>query len=929
MAFVDNRLTLFAVISSIEQDLRSVIIEQLWPQIQTIALLLGEELYERCARRFVDEHSSDPAEDAAGELLAFSDLGDLCGIANSHRSLLPQHIGKHIRSSTKDFDLLVPVRNRVMHNRPLRFEDLPETLLLANRLVNTDVLLWSKTRTTLERLQCEPHFVLGLTMPAEHNGPAGHNLPSPDFDETGFLGRTEEIARLTALIRGPYPVITIVGVGGVGKTALAVKVAYDLLDSDPDLFDAVVWSSSKTAQLTTAEVIKVRDGITDSLGLMKAVASELAGDISVEPIPEILEYLKEFRVLVILDNLETVLDERVRGFLGQLPAGSKVLITSRVGVGAFEHPVNLAPLKQDEALQLLRALAKARDVTSLVKTTNKQLEIYCSRLKHNPGFIKWFVSSVQTGLRPEEALGNPDTFLDFCMSNVYRYLSEPAKHVLDCMMTVPNKQGQAELSFLADFEPLKIQQALQELVSANMILMVSVPQDGSYYSQYRLDSLTQTYLNKHHPVASDAFQRVLGKKRQLVSLTEAAHAKKGDPFSPYMIATRSRSDFVVAKYLQDALQHIKRNEWVKADEHIEHARSLSPDYFEVHRVEAWKFYQQKNMPAARTSYEAAIELNPASVPLRLWYGGFLLQIDETAEAYEQLSNGLRLDGSSMPIQIELARVSLYLRRFDEATPLLERCVEAADGLVSERQRRKAWDLLFQVHRRKADLAILNQAYYDALCSCREFRKAYETCPRGLIDQRMKEQVDVMLQLGRTGGRFLTDAALKKEVDDFVEWCESEACRPIDEQCAIEPDVHGVVKEIHRKHAYGFILLDDGRSVFFHRSYLSEEAYWGTLCEGAEVECTVTRSEKGLEGKNIRNVATFDSSPHYGVVKRKQETFGFIQTDSGSELFFHKGGMLSNSEWAAVTEGTRVEFVMGENEKGPIADRVCRAQDRAR
>ena len=109
-----------------------------------------------------------------------------------------------------------------MYKRPLRFEDLSETLLLANRLVDTYVLLWSKTKTTLERLQYEPHFVLGLTMPAENSGPVGHNLPSPDFDETGFLGRTDEISRLTSLIRGPYPVITIVGVGGVGKTALAV-----------------------------------------------------------------------------------------------------------------------------------------------------------------------------------------------------------------------------------------------------------------------------------------------------------------------------------------------------------------------------------------------------------------------------------------------------------------------------------------------------------------------------------------------------------------------------------------------------------------------------------------------------------------------------------------------------------------------------------
>ena len=928
MAFVDNRLTLFAIISAIEQDLRSVIIEQLWPQIPTSTRLLGEELHEKYARRFVDEHSSEPAEDAASELIVFSDLGDLCGIMNSHRSLLPDHIGKHIRSSTKDLDLLVPVRNRVMHTRPLCFEDLPETLLLANRLVEANVLPWSKTKNTLERLQREPHFVLGLTMPAEDTGPAGHNLPSPDFDETGFLGRSDEIDRLISLIRGPYPVISIIGMGGVGKTALAVKVAYDLIDADPDRFDAVVWSSSKTAQLTTAEVIKVRDGITDSLGLMKSVASELVGDIVVDPISETLEYLKEFRVLVILDNLETVLDERIRGFLGQLPTGSKVLITSRIGVGAYDHPLKLGPLQTKEALQLLRALTKARDVTPLVKMNNKRLEGYCSRLENNPGFIKWFVSCVQTGIRPEDALANPDTFLDFCLSNVYRYLSDPATHVLNCMIAVPGNQNQAELSFLTEFEPLQIQQTLQELVSTNMIVMTSVPQDGSYRSQYRIDDLPRKYLNKHHPVTNDTFQRVLGLKRQLISLKEAADAKKGDPFSAYTIATRSRSDLVVAKYLQDAMQCIKRKQWVEANEHIQKARHLSPDYFEVHRVEAWKFSQEQNRPAARTSYEAAIELNPESAPLRLWYGGFLLRIDETPEAYEQLSIGFRLDSRSIPIRIELARVALYLQQFDEAAPLLEECLTAPHDLIAERQLRKAWDLLFQVHRRKAELAVQGQDNYDALCSCRSFRKAYETCPRGLIDQRMKKQVDVLRQTGEVLGRFLTDAALKEEVADLVEWCESEAYRPVDVQCAIESEAHGVVREIHRPQAYGFIVLDNGRSVFFHRSYLSEERYWGALREGTEVQCAVMQNEKGLEGRNVRVLAAHDSSVQYGTVKRRKETFGFIQADSGSELFFHKGGMLSNGEWAAVTEGSRVEFVMGENDKGPTADRVRLVQHRA-
>lgn len=43
---------------------------------------------------------------------------------------------------------------------------------------------------------------------------------------------------------GGFPVISIVGEGGVGKSALALKVAYELIDKDSP-FDAVVGSHRK------------------------------------------------------------------------------------------------------------------------------------------------------------------------------------------------------------------------------------------------------------------------------------------------------------------------------------------------------------------------------------------------------------------------------------------------------------------------------------------------------------------------------------------------------------------------------------------------------------------------------------------------------------------------------------------------------------
>ena len=153
-------------------------------------------------------------------------------------------------------------------------------------------------------------------------------------------GREEQLRRLRVLCQGPYPVITIVGEGGIGKTALALRIAYEMLDQSPQQFDAVVWTTAKTTMLTTKQIVEIEGAISDSLGMLRVASTALTGPTAAEdPIEELLNYLATFRIFLVLDNLETVLDERLRSFLARLPQGSKVLITSRVGVGAYEHPL--------------------------------------------------------------------------------------------------------------------------------------------------------------------------------------------------------------------------------------------------------------------------------------------------------------------------------------------------------------------------------------------------------------------------------------------------------------------------------------------------------------------------------------------------------------------------------------------------------------
>src|SRR6266545_4187641 len=88
-----------------------------------------------------------------------------------------------------------------------------------------------------------------------------HNLPPRDYER--FVGRQKELADVHRLLQ-PYPksrayVVTIDGIGGIGKSSLALEIAWDFIDryadlSDYDRFEAIIWVSAKRTHLTASGI---------------------------------------------------------------------------------------------------------------------------------------------------------------------------------------------------------------------------------------------------------------------------------------------------------------------------------------------------------------------------------------------------------------------------------------------------------------------------------------------------------------------------------------------------------------------------------------------------------------------------------------------------------------------------------------------------
>ncbi len=743
MSYSATRLTLYALTSGMESDLRYIVRAGLRDQI-ALEELLGKGLLETATNRLQKtEGRNGDGNYTLENLLYYVDFGDLYQIINRFSNYYPQELSSAFSSYTPKFEVVVQVRNRIAHSRPLQVNDFPFVLDFANSLAQDFPQQFVELGQTLRRIEDDPSFVLGLRIPPfEADKTHFHNLPSPEFDETGYIGRVDVTNQVVRLCLGPYPVITIVGEGGLGKTSLALKVAYDILDLPNRPFDAVVWTSAKTRQITARHIVEIDNAIHDSLGMIRSISQELSGQDKSEPTAEVLSYLGNFKILLILDNLETVIDERIRHFLEDLPPGSKILITSRIGLGAFEFPVRLQPLENQEAVQLLRVLARVRGVSELVKYNDRKLGVYCGKMQNNPGFIKWFVSAVQAGQRPEDILDKPDNFLEFCMSNVYHYLSGNSRLVLKSMQAVPGRHSQAELAFLtAELSATDLQKSLQELLTTNMVHMTSVAQGSSFETKYDMSELTRTYMENRHPLTVEEFRGLTTRKRQLVSAGELILAERRDnPFSFYSIKRRSNSDLIVAKYLLDVLKLAKDERLEEADRQVEEARRLAPEYFEVHRVEAFVRVSQGNYEAARSAYEAAIELEPESAPLHFWYAGFLLRyLDDVEGALVELRKAETIDPRAYQIKLELARVLLYLKKFSEAKDAIDHLLIRSG--IDHWTLIKLYDLNLQFYQRHAEHCLTQHNEAAAIENLEKLKETYLNYPDDIRDTEMLKKLD--------------------------------------------------------------------------------------------------------------------------------------------------------------------------------------------
>jgi len=147
------------------------------------------------------------------------------------------------------------------------------------------------------------------------------NLPP---QPTPFIGREEELALIATHLHNPAcRLVTVIGPGGIGKTRLALEAAAGLRPDFPDgvYFVALAALSSGSLLVST---------------IADALAFPLYG--GADPEAQLLSFLHERRMLLVLDNFEHLLEgTRLLAQILDYAPGVKLLVTSRERLNLLEE----------------------------------------------------------------------------------------------------------------------------------------------------------------------------------------------------------------------------------------------------------------------------------------------------------------------------------------------------------------------------------------------------------------------------------------------------------------------------------------------------------------------------------------------------------------------------------------------------------------
>ena len=371
--------------------------------------------------------------------------------------------------------------------------------------------------------------------PVHENAVVPRQLPASVAD---FTGREEKIAEIRELVLGSgadpeqpgtdsyaVRIVEISGKGGVGKSALAIRVARELLDDFPDgqLYGEFRYPGDDRTGKPLERFLR-------ALGVSGWAIPDDVG----EQAKLYRSMLADKRVLVVLDDVTS--EEEVRSLLPGSPTCA-VIATSRIRMSGLPgiRQVDIDALDTDHSMELLAKIVGRRRVLAerdaAVKLVNfcgglpLALRIAGARLAAKP---HWRIAGLVRRLADETSRLDEFNYrgfeLRFTIGLSYEDLCDRAKRLfrLFALVRAPDFPAWTAAALL-DIDLFDADEVLESLIDARLLDIVEYPDQQV---RYRFHNLIRVYALERLMATESRAERDAALARLLggwLALAEQAH----------------------------------------------------------------------------------------------------------------------------------------------------------------------------------------------------------------------------------------------------------------------------------------------------------------------------------------------------------------------------------------------------------------------
>lgn len=300
-------------------------------------------------------------------------------------------------------------------------------------------------------------------------------------------------------------IIAIDGLGGLGKTAMAVEIGRRCLQEG--LFQRILGESAKQERLVGEKIEKQGSATLSFDRLLDAIARQMGRwDIPTmkpEEKQATLQYsLQHNPYLIIVDNLETA--ENARSLVMELQDfvdGSRVIVTSRPQLGLdFVYTLSLKGLDVVDSLVFLREEARSRNRPEILEAPDEKIWKIHEATGGAPLAMKLIVGQA-SALPLDVVLENlrqakGESLYRFIYLESWGLLSIEAQKLLIYMGTVVTTCAYHEL---ASVDIAGDEETLQEVIKETTRLSLLNPIQVADQMRYGVHQLTRHFVNSELP----------------------------------------------------------------------------------------------------------------------------------------------------------------------------------------------------------------------------------------------------------------------------------------------------------------------------------------------------------------------------------------------------------------------------------------------